>query len=62
MKMNINGFMQMMQQQAMKNPQVKNAMSMLQGKSTKELQHMAMNMCRERNTTPEQVLRQMGFM
>ena len=62
MKMNINGFMQMMQQQAMKNPQVKNAMSMLQGKSTQELQQMAMNMCRERNTTPEQVLRQMGFM
>lgn len=62
MKMNINGFMQMMQQQAMKNPQVKNAMSMLQGKSTQELQQMAMNMCRERNTTPEQVLRQLGFM
>ena len=62
MKMNINGFMQMMQQQVMKNPQVKNAMSMLQGKSNKELQQMAMNMCRERNTTPEQVLRQMGFM
>ena len=62
MKMNINGFMQMMQQQAMRNPQVKNAMSMLQGKNTKELQQMAMNMCRERNTTPEQVLRQLGFM
>ena len=62
MKMNINGFMQMMQQQAMRNPQVKNAMNMLQGKSTQELQQMAMNMCRERNTTPEQVLRQMGFM
>ena len=62
MKMNINGFMQIMQQQAMRNPQVKNAMSMLQGKSNKELQQMAMNMCRERNTTPEQVLRQMGFM
>lgn len=62
MKMNINGFMQMMQQQAMRNPQVKNAMSMLQGKSTQELQQMAMNMCRERKTTPEQVLRQLGFM
>ena len=62
MKMNINGFMQMMQQQAMRNPQVKNALSMLQGKSTQELQQMAMNMCRERNTTPEQVLRQLGFM
>lgn len=62
MKMKINGFMQMMQQQAMRNPQVKNALSMLQGKSTQELQQMAMNMCRERNTTPEQVLRQMGFM
>ena len=62
MKMDINGFMQLMQQQAMRNPQVKNAMSMLQGKSTQELQQMAMNMCRERNTTPEQVLRQLGFM
>lgn len=62
MKMDINGFMQIMQQQAMRNPQVKNAMSMLQGKSTQELQQMAMNMCRERNTTPEQVLRQLGFM
>lgn len=62
MKMDINGFMQLMQQQAMRNPQVKNAMSMLQGKNTQELQQMAMNMCRERNTTPEQVLRQLGFM
>lgn len=62
MKLNVNSFMQMMQQQAMRNPQVKNAMNMLQGKSTQELQQMAMNMCRERNTTPEQVLRQMGFM
>lgn len=56
-----NNFMRMMDQQAMRDPQVRSAMQMLQGKSQQELKTMAMNMCRERQTTPEQVLRQLGI-
>lgn len=61
MKPNLNSLMQMMQQQAMRDPQIRNAMQMLQGKSSQELKTMAMNMCKERKTTPEQVLRQLGI-
>lgn len=57
----VSNFMRMAQQRAMSDPNVRNAMQMLQGKSPQELKQMAMNMCRERNTTPEQVLKQMGL-
>jgi hypothetical protein len=53
--------MQLAQQQAMRDPKLRNALTMIQGKSPQELQTMAMNMCRERQTTPEQVLKDLGF-
>lgn len=61
MNVNLNSFMQLMQSRAMRDPQVKNALQMLQGKSSQELQQMALNMCKERGTTPEQILRNLGF-
>ena len=42
---------------AKNNPQVANALSMLQGKSVDELKTMATNMCAERHTTPEAVIK-----
>ena len=56
-----NNFMRMMEQQAMRDPQIRGFMQMLQGKNQQELKTMAMNMCRERQVTPEQVLRQLGI-
>ena len=53
--------MQMLQQMAANNPQAAQAMRMIQGKSPQQLQQMAMNMCRERGTTPEAVMRQLGI-
>ena len=50
-----------MQQMAMSNPQAAQAMRMMQGKTPAELQQMATNMCRERGTTPEAVLHQLGL-
>lgn len=61
MRPNLNSLMQLAQQQAMRDPKVRNALTMIQGKSQQELQTMAMNMCRERQTTPEQVLKDLGF-
>ena len=61
MKPNLNRLMQLAQQQAMRDPKMRNALTMIQGKSPQELQTMAMNMCRERQTTPEQVLKDLGF-
>lgn len=61
MKPNLNNLLQLAQQQAMRDPKVKNALQMIQGKSQQELKTMAMNMCRERQTTPEQVLRGLGI-
>lgn len=53
--------MQMLQQMAANNPQAAQAMRMIQGKSPAQLQQMAMNMCKERNTTPEAILKQLGI-
>lgn len=61
MRPNLNSLMQLAQQQAMRDPKLRNALTMIQGKSPQELQTMAMNMCRERKTTPEQVLKDLGF-
>lgn len=61
MNLNLSNFMQLMQSRAMQDPQVRNAMQMIQGKSPQELKQMAMNMCKERGTTPEQVLKNLGF-
>lgn len=51
----------LMQQMARTNPQINQAMTMLQGKSPQEIRQMAENMCRERGTTPEQVLQMLGL-
>lgn len=51
----------LMQQMAMSNPQMAQAARMIGGKSPQQLQQMALNMCRERGTTPEAVLRQLGL-
>ena len=50
-----------LQQMARNNPQAAQAVQMIGGKSPAELQQMAINMCRERGTTPEAVLRQLGI-
>lgn len=52
---------QMIAQMARNNPQMAQASRMISGKSPQQLQQMAMNMCRERGTTPEAVLRQLGL-
>lgn len=48
---------QLVAQMAKQNPQMAQAAQMIGGKSPQQLQQMAMNMCRERGTTPEAVLR-----
>lgn len=53
--------MQMLQQMAMSDPRAAQAMQMMQGKSPAELRQMATNMCRERGTTPEAVMQQLGI-
>ena len=49
------------QQMARSNPQMAQAAQMISGKSPAQLQKMAINMCRERGTSPEAVLRQLGL-
>lgn len=53
--------MQMIQQMAGNNPQIAQAYRMIQGKTPAELQQIANNMCRERGTSPEAVMRQLGL-
>lgn len=52
---------QMLQQMARQNPQAARAYNMIQGKSSAQLQQMAINMCKERGTSPEAVLRNLGL-
>lgn len=52
---------QLIQQMAMSDPKAAQAMQMMQGKSPAELRQMATNMCRERGTTPEAVLKALGL-
>lgn len=47
--------MVMSNNQMMKNPMIKNAISMAQKNDTKGLQNMAENICRERGTTPQEI-------
>lgn len=51
----------LIQQMAQNNPQMAQAARMIQGKSPQQLQQMAINMCRERGTTPEEVMRRLGI-
>ena len=50
-----------LQQMAKQNPQLGQAMQMIQGKSPAELQQMAQNMARERGIDLNDFLRQMGI-
>lgn len=43
------------------NPQVAQAMKLIQGKSPAELQQIAQNMARERGTTVEQIAQSLGI-
>lgn len=52
---------QMIAQMARSNPQMAQAAQMISGKSPQQLQQMAINMCRERGTTPEAVLKSLGL-
>lgn len=52
---------QLIAQMARNNPQMAQASRMISGKSPQQLQQMAINMCRERGTSPEAVLRQLGI-
>lgn len=51
----------LMEQMARTNPQINQAVTMMQGKSPQELRQMAENMCRERGTTPEQIMQTLGI-
>lgn len=50
-----------MQQMAQSSPQMRQAVQMIQGKSTAELQQMAQNIARERGIDLNELLRQMGI-
>ena len=60
-----NPMMQMMQmrmqQMVSSNPQVRQAMQMLQGKSPQEQQQMFFNMCKEQGLDPRQFAGQFGI-
>ncbi len=52
----------MIQQMARSNPQMAQAARMIGGKSPAQLQQMALNMCKERGTSPEAIMRELGLM
>ena len=52
---------QFLMQMAQNNPQVRQVMQMMQGKSPAELRKMADNIAAERGTTVEDVARQLGI-
>lgn len=51
----------LMSQMVSQNPQIAQAMQMIQGKSPAELRQMATNMAKERGTTIEQVAQSLGI-
>lgn len=53
--------MQLMSQMAANNPQMAQAMQMIQGKSPEQLQQMAMNMARDNNIDLGQLAQQLGL-
>lgn len=52
---------QFLQQMAPQFPMAAQASKMLSGKSNAELRQMAINMCQERGTSPEAVLKSLGL-
>ena len=61
----VNPMMQMMQakmaQLVNTNPQARQAMQMIQGRSPQEQQQMFLNMCKEHNIDPRQFAGQFGI-
>ena len=53
--------MPLMEQLARQNPAMRQALDMARGKSPQELHQIADNMARQRGTTGEEIIRQMGF-
>lgn len=53
--------MQMIQQMAGQDPQMRQFMQMVNGKNPQQLRQMAENMARERGTNVEAVIKQLGF-
>ena len=53
--------MQLLQQLAGRNPQAAQIMQMMQGKNQRQLRTMAENMAKERGTSLEQVVKQLGI-
>ena len=50
-----------LQSMAMNNPQVRQVMQMMNGKTPEQLRQMANNMAAERGTTVEDIARQLGI-
>ena len=53
--------MALLQQMARQNPQIAQAMSLMQGKSPQQLEQMARNMAGERGIDINQMMRQLGI-
>lgn len=53
--------MTLMEQAARQNPALRQAMDITRGKTPQEARQIADNMARQRGTTVEDILRQMGF-
>lgn len=53
--------MALIQQMAMQNPEMRQFMQMVQGKSTAQLKQMAENMAKERGVSINDVARQLGI-
>lgn len=55
-------YSQMIRNLAMRDPQIGQAMQMIQGKTPDQLKQMAMNMAKERGVSVEDVARGLGLM
>lgn len=53
--------MRLLQQIAVNDPRMAQAMKMVQGKNTQQLQQMAQNMAKERGTSVEEVIQNLGL-
>ena len=53
--------LQLMQQMAVQNPQIRQAVQMIQGKSPQQLEQIARNMAKESGTSIEAIVRQLGL-
>lgn len=53
--------MQYLQQRMGQNPQIAQAMNLIQGKTPEQLQQIADNMAKQRGTTVEAIAQQYGF-